>query len=98
MRGAGTARARDKQSKTIEELINQSANRRGTPARERDRSRRGVRDRSRQGTHCAGICTSKTSKHSPHWTEVIACLSTACSSALQDGHENWYVDVSPIGE
>mmetsp|Transcript_8830 Transcript_8830/g.17944 ORF Transcript_8830/g.17944 Transcript_8830/m.17944 type:complete len:277 (-) Transcript_8830:8-838(-) len=40
----------------------------------------------------AGIWTSKTSKHSPHCTEVRACLRTAWSSALQDGHENWYVD------
>ena len=36
-----------------------------------------------------GIWTSKTSKHSPHWTEVSACFSTAWSSALHDGHENW---------
>jgi hypothetical protein len=42
-------------------------------------------------THCEGICTSKTSKHSPHWTEVKACLRTACNSALHEGHENWYV-------
>ena len=36
-----------------------------------------------------GIWTSKTSKHSPHWTEVSACFNTAWSSALHDGQENW---------
>ena len=47
--------------------------------------------------HRVGICTSKTSKHSPHCTLVRACFSTACSRAPHEGHENWYVD-SAIGE
>ena len=40
------------------------------------------------GTH-VGSWTSNTSKHSPHCTDVSACLSEAWSRALQEGHENW---------
>ena len=71
-----------------------------------DRQVRRPRQQSSQGqgsacvvadAHRLGICTSKTSKHSPHCTLVRACFSTACSRAPHEGHENWYVD-SAIGE
>jgi len=38
-----------------------------------------------------------TVNHQFYRTEVRACLSTAWSSAEQDGQENWYVDESAMG-
>ena len=40
------------------------------------------------GAHDVGIWTSKTSKHSPHCTDVRACFRTAWSRALHDGQLN----------
>ena len=51
-----------------------------------------------RATHRLGICTSKTSKHSPHCTLVRACFSTAWSRAPQEGQENWYVDSAILRE